>query len=147
MIGRMGVGPADDETPIELLIGRFYDRLWNAWDDRAVEEVLSADFRFRGSLGQETSGRDGWRAYRDLVRRGAPDFHNEVADLIVYGHRGAARLRFTGTHCGPLLGLAATGRTFAYDGAAFFGAQAGRLAEAWVIGDLEGLRRQLAGGS
>jgi steroid delta-isomerase-like uncharacterized protein len=118
----------------------------DAWDDQAVEEVLSDGFLFRGSLGQRTSGRDDWRAYRDQVRRGAPDFHNEVIDLVIDGDRAAARLRYTGTHRGPLLGLAGTGRAFAYEGAAFFRASSGQLVEAWVIGDLDGLRRQLSGG-
>lgn len=107
--------------------------------------MLAADFRFRGSLGEETSGREGWRAYRDQVRRAAPDFHNEVVDLLVSGERGAARLRYSGTHRGELLGLPATGRAFVYEGAAFFAAREGRLAEAWVIGDLDGLRRRLTG--
>ena len=137
--------PANDHAPAGLqeLIGQFYDRLWNAWDDRAVEVVLSEDFLFRGSLGEETYGREGWRTYRDQVRRGAPDFHNEIIQLVVAGDRGATRTRFTGTHHGPLLGIAGTGQRFAYDGAAFFRARSGELVEAWVLGDLDALRRQL----
>jgi predicted ester cyclase len=56
----------------------------------------------------------------------------------------AARLRYTGTHTGRLLGIPATGRRFEYAGAAFFVAARGRLTSAWVLGDLDGLRRQLA---
>jgi steroid delta-isomerase-like uncharacterized protein len=126
------------------LVSRFYERLWNAWDDAAVGTTLAPGFTFRGSLGRNTSGRDGWRAYRDLIRRGAPDFHNEVVDLVVGdGGRAAARLRYSGTHLGPLLGLAPTGRRFSYSGAAFFSADGGLLADAWVLGDLADLRRQL----
>jgi steroid delta-isomerase-like uncharacterized protein len=125
------------------LVQRFYDRLWNAWDDAAVESTLAEDFTFRGSLGQQTSGRDGWRAYRDKIRHGAPDFANEIVDLIVSGDRAAARLRYSGTHRGELLGVPASGRPFAYSGAAFFTAAGGLLTDAWVLGDLDDLRRQL----
>jgi steroid delta-isomerase-like uncharacterized protein len=125
------------------LVERFYERLWNGWDDAAVERTLTDDFTFRGTLGTETVGRDGWRGYRDVIRRGAPDFRNEIVDLVVDGDRAAARMRYTGTHQGPLLGLAATGRAFGYDGAAFFRARSGLLAHAWVLGDLDGLRRSL----
>jgi hypothetical protein len=59
------------------LVTRFYERLWNSWDDAEVDLVLGSDFVFRGSLGQTTRGRDGWRRYRDDVRASAPDFHNE----------------------------------------------------------------------
>ena len=125
------------------LVGRFYDQLWNLWDDAAVEQVLAADFAFRGSLGEQTTGRDEWRGYRDRIRRAAPDFHNEVVDLVAAGDRAAARLQYSGTHHGPLLGIAPTGRRFSYSGAAFFAAADDRLASAWVLGDLDQLRRQL----
>jgi predicted ester cyclase len=125
------------------LVTRFYHRLWNEWDDAAVEDILAANFVFRGSLGDQTTGRDGWRRYRDKIRSGAPDFSNEITDLVVEGHRAAARLLFRGTHSGPLLGLAPTGRRFGYAGAAFFTAAGDRLAEVWVLGDLTGLRTQL----
>jgi steroid delta-isomerase-like uncharacterized protein len=125
------------------LVRRFYDDLWNAWDDTAVPQVLHHDLRFRGSLGQETSGIEEWRAYRDGVRRSAPDFHNAIVDLVVARHRAAARLRWSGTHTGSLLGVPPTGRRFGYDGAAFFTVSDGLLAEVWVVGDLAALRAQL----
>jgi steroid delta-isomerase-like uncharacterized protein len=128
---------------IEVLVRRFYGDLWNRWDDTAVEQVLSEDFTFRGSMGTHTQGRDGWRGYRDAIRRGAPDFRNEITELITDGQRAAARLSYTGHHAGPLAGLAATGRRFEFTGAGFFTARDSRLASAWVLGDLDGLRRQL----
>jgi steroid delta-isomerase-like uncharacterized protein len=127
------------------LVHAFYDRLWNAWDDAAVDDVLAETFAFRGSLGTATVGRDEWRGYRDTIRSGSSDFHNEVVSLVVDGTNAAARLRYTGTHTGVLLGHPATGRAFAYDGAAFFTSDAGRLTSAWVLGDLTALTRQLAG--
>jgi predicted ester cyclase len=129
---------------IDVLIERFYGELWNRWDDSAVEDTLSPGFNFRGSLGQETTGRQGWRRYRDLIREGSADFHNEIVDLVSDGTRAAARLCFTGTHTGPLLGLPATQRRLEYAGAAFFAADEQWLTSAWVLGDLDALRRQLS---
>jgi steroid delta-isomerase-like uncharacterized protein len=134
----------DLSTTTRTLVQRFYDELWNQWDDQVVEDVLAGQFTFRGSLGQHTTGRDGWRGYRDTIREGAPDFHNEVVDLVVEGGRAAARLEYSGTHRGTLLGLAPTGRRFSYSGAAFFSMAEDRLAAAWVLGDLDSLRRQIA---
>jgi predicted ester cyclase len=91
-------------TDVAALVHRFYGELWNAWDDEVVADVLHPELRFRGSLGEETEGLAEWRAYRDGVRRGAPDFHNEVVDLVADGDRAAARLVWSGTHTGPLLG-------------------------------------------
>ena len=125
------------------LVQVFYDELWNAWNDARVDEVLDESFQFRGSLGQSTVGRDQWRSYRDSVRTASADFHNEVVTLVADDSQVAARLRYTGSHTGPLLGIPATDRHFEYAGAAFFLAARGRLVSAWVLGDLEGLRRQL----
>ncbi len=129
---------------IDDLINTFYRQLWNAWNDEMVEEILTAGFEFRGSLGQSTYGRDEWRAYRDAIRAGSADFRNTVVTLVSDGGRAAARLTYTGTHTGPLLGIPATGRSFEYAGAAFFTSDGDRLASAWVLGDVEGLRRQLS---
>jgi hypothetical protein len=37
---------------------RFYADAWNRWDDRAVDELLTTDFTFRGSLRDHAHGRD-----------------------------------------------------------------------------------------
>lgn len=128
---------------IERLVADFYGRAWNRWDDRIVEEILALDFAFRGSLGDAVHGRDGWRDYRDVVRAAVPEFHNEVVDLVVEGDRAAARLRYTGHQQGTLLGVPGCGGPIDYAGAAFFTAAGGMLVDAWVLGDLDALRRQL----
>ena len=131
----------------EELVRRFYDDAWNRWDDTVVDDLLAPTFTFRGSLGDEVQGRDGWRGYRDGIRGAVPDFHNEVVELVTAPDRAAARLRYTGHHHGVLLGIRGTGAAIEYAGAAFFRVAGGRLASAWVLGDLDGLRRQIEAAS
>lgn len=131
----------------EELVRRFYDEAWNRWDDAVVDELLAPDFSFRGSLGDEVRGPDGWRGYRDMVRAAVPDFHNEIVDLVAAPDRAAARLRYTGHHQGVLLGRRGAGAAVDYAGAAFFRCAGGRLTSAWVLGDLDGLRRQIEAAS
>lgn len=131
-------------TEIRRIVERFYLDAWNRWDDTAVPEILAPDFVFRGSLGEQVRGRDGWRGYRDRIRAAVPDFHNDIVDLVVEEeYRAAARLRYTGHHRGELLGVPGTGRRIDYAGAAFFTARNGLLTEAWVLGDLVTLRGQI----
>lgn len=130
-------------SPIARMIETFYEELWNRWNDSAVDTVLDTEFEFRGSLGQQTIGRNEWRMYRDQIRAGSADFRNDVVTLVCDDQQAAARLRYTGTHTGPLLGLPATHRRFEYAGAAFFVARDQLLLSAWVLGDLDGLRRHL----
>jgi steroid delta-isomerase-like uncharacterized protein len=128
---------------MEELVRRFYADIWNRWDEASVDELLTPEFVFRGSLGDEVRGRDGFRRYRDKVRAAFPDFDNEVIDIVVAPGRAAARLRYSGHHRGEILGVPPTGAFITYSGAAFFTAVDGRLGEAWVLGDLDRLRTQL----
>ncbi len=130
-------------TP-RTLVERFYAEIWNRGDEAVAREILDPDFRFRGSLGVAADDVDGFLAYVRSLRAALGDYRCIIDDLIVEGEsRAAARLTFTGLHHGPLLGVAATGRTLSWSGAAFFTCRAGRIAELWVLGDLDGLRRQL----
>ena len=78
------------------------------------------------------------------MREGSADFHNEIVELVCDGGLAALRLRCTGTHTGLLLGLPATQRRFEYECAALFTADDQWLTSAWILGDLDGLRRQLS---
>jgi steroid delta-isomerase-like uncharacterized protein len=129
----------------ERLVRQFYAQAWNRWDDTVVDTLLAEDFTFRGSLGDEVVGRDGWRGYRDRIRRAVPDFHNEIIDIVVAPGRVAVRLRYQGHHQGGLLGYAGEGQPFEYDGAAFFQCTDAHLVSAWVLGDIDRLREQLRG--
>lgn len=68
----------------------------------------------------------------------------EIAELVCEGPRAAARLWYTGTHTGMVVGLPATQRRSGYAGAAFFTADSRWLTSAWVLDDLDGLHSQLA---
>jgi steroid delta-isomerase-like uncharacterized protein len=125
------------------IIRRYYDEMWNRWNFDAADDLLAEGFSFRGSLGETTKGREGFRGYMRQVRGAFPDFHNTIDELMEEGDSIAARLTYRGTHRGELFGIAPTGRSIAYSGAAFFRMQDGKIAEGWVLGDLLGLLRQL----
>ena len=62
------------------------------------------------------------------------------------GDQGArlfdARLSYTGTHQGKLLGIAPTGKRFECAGAAIFMFSDGPIHDVWVLGDVDGLTQQ-----
>jgi len=126
------------------IVRRYYEELWNGWRLGLAEEFVAPGIRFRGSLGVEVEGREAFLGYVGMVRGAFPDFHNTVEELVAEGDGVAVRLTYRGTHLGELFGIPATGRKVTYTGAAFFRIDAGRIIEGWVLGDTEGLRRQLA---
>lgn len=50
------------------LVEQFYSRLWNKWDLAAIDELLSTDISFRGSLGHTKSGHAGFTEYVELIK-------------------------------------------------------------------------------
>ena len=127
----------------KILIERYYHQLWNLWDLGIVDDILAPDVLFHGSLGVAVEGVEGFRRYVQLVRDVFPDFHNTIEDLIAEDDRVAARLRYTGTHSGPLFGIAPTGKRIEYAGLALFHIKDDRIVSGFVLGDLNGLMRQL----
>jgi len=125
------------------LVQRFYHHVWNAHDLSAIAELLTEDFRFRGSLGRESAGIPAFAEYVDSVHQSLGDYRCEIEDLVSEGDRGFARMTFSGVHRGLLLGHRPTGKRVSWAGAALFHAKEGKLESLWVLGDLDSLRRQL----
>jgi steroid delta-isomerase-like uncharacterized protein len=129
-------------TPSDL-VERFYHVVWNKADEAEARKILAPDFRFRGSLGPELRGPGGFIAYMRTLRAALPDFICRIEDLIAMEDRVAARMSFIGTHRGRFFGVEATGREIKWNGAAFFRTSGESIVELWVLGDIEGVRRQL----
>jgi steroid delta-isomerase-like uncharacterized protein len=124
-------------------VRRFYDELWNQWNLDLADEVVAADVRFRGSLGTTLEGREAFKRYVAQVRAAFPDWHNQIDELIEAGPRVVARMTWSGTQRGELLGVPPTGRRVVYVGAAIFRVRDGVIQEAWVVGDTQELWRAL----
>ena len=130
---------------VETLVRRFYDELWNRFDETLIPVLLTEDVTVRGALGRHAVGHAAFADYLRLVRGAFPDFKQTMEEVVVdaVGGSAFARLRCRGTHRGTLLGLPATGRQVSYEAAARFETRAGRIADVWVLGDLHSLVRQI----
>jgi predicted ester cyclase len=139
-----------EPTPREL-VAQFYRDIWNqplrAARMPVIERLIEDDFVFRGSLGTERRGREGFAHYVDHIHAALADYRCDILDLVCEGPRAFARMHFSGIHRGELLGFAPCGRRVEWHGAALFDCHAGRIAELWVLGDLDALRAQLAKGT
>ncbi len=132
------------------LIERFYNEVWNTGDEMVAREILHTDFVFRGSLGPEHHGPDGFIEYLRAVRRSLPDFICNIQDIITEENRAVAKMEFVGTHGGEFYGVAATGKQIVWAGAAFFTTDGRQITDLWVLGDIDAVKRQLgvhSGGS
>jgi steroid delta-isomerase-like uncharacterized protein len=128
------------------LVRRYYEDLWNRWDLSLTDALLSPNLTFRGSLGTEVRGIRAFRRYARTVWLAFPDFHNQIDDMIAEGDRVVARLTYTGTHRGEILGFVPTGRRVEYTGIALFRIAAGKIVDVYVVADRLSLMQQLGPG-
>ncbi|MEH6527366.1 MAG: ester cyclase [Sneathiella sp.] len=132
-------------TPTQL-IERFYHELWNKPDEAVAFEILHADFRFRGSLGPERRGPEGFLDYLRSVRDALPDFICIIQDIVSENRQAVARMEFVGTHDGVFYEMFPTHKKITWAGAAFFKTDGAQITELWVLGDIDAIKQQLGTG-
>ena len=121
------------------LVADFYQRIWNAADRSALDQLLSADFVFRGSLGPELRGHVPFWDYVCNVRSALADYRCEILECVAEQHLAFAKMRFSGMHVANFRGYRPSGLPVHWHGAALFRFERDRIRELWVLGDLAGL--------
>jgi predicted ester cyclase len=133
-----------DLSARKALVRRFYEEIWNAGATSVVPEILASGVTFRGSLGAVRVGHVAFVDYVDDVLAALGDYRCDVDELVAEGDRVVARMTFSGIHRGSLLGVPPTGHRVSWAGAAFFTFTGDLIGDVWVLGDVDGLRSQLA---
>lgn len=130
-------------TREEKQVRKFYDVIWNQHDKQAIPEVLADKFVFRGSLGLEKTGHEGFSEYLDLINKALGNYTCQIIEIVCDTQRVFARMKFSGIHRSEFMGYTATGKHLAWEGAALFHFSEGLITNLWVLGDLKTLENQL----
>ncbi len=127
----------------KAIIRRMIEDVVNAGNVDAVDELLAPDFINHNPMPGGTPDRDGFKqAFRSL-HEAFSDLRAINSDLVAEGDRVVALRGFEGTHDGPFMGVAATGKHITLDGIAVFRVVDGRVSERWAVLDVMGLMTQL----
>ena len=126
------------------LVSSFYGRIWNAGERAALDELVTDDFRFQGSLGPAIIGRDAFWQIVTMVRTALSGYHCEILDCVSEETKAFARMQFSGTHVGPFRNHQPSGLQLAWAGAALFQFDGERIREIWVLSDTTALDAALA---
>jgi predicted ester cyclase len=121
------------------LVEDFYERIWNDGNLDAAAELLTPEFSFRGSLGNEMRGREAFKNYVRSVRVALADYQCEILSSVAEANRAFAKMCFSGRHVAAFRGYEPTGKFVRWLGAALFRFEGSMIAELWVLGDLAGL--------
>jgi predicted ester cyclase len=109
------------------LVRRFYREAIAERDPSACERLLAVDFVHNG----EPRGRAGQRQAVEYFLAAFPDLRHEIELILGEDDLVAAHQRWSGTHGGEFLGVAATGRPVKFSSTAILRVRDGLLAEAW----------------
>ena len=119
---------------------RVIDELLNRKNLAALDELVDPGFR-DGYTGFD---RERYGAFlRELVTA-FPDLEVEVEDVVGEEDTIVARLRLAGTHAGPFLGVAATGRHVSFASIGWVRFRDGRMVARWNVWDAHGVLERLS---
>ncbi len=124
-------------------VKKFYEVLWNTHNKDMIPTVLHSDLTFRGSLGQEKRGHDGFAEYMDMVHQALAEYQCVIEALVVEDCKAFARMTFSGIHRQHFMGFEPTGQRVSWSGCALFTFREEKISDIWVLGDLKGLEEQL----
>ena len=115
--------PAKSAARNKETVRRVYEECFNQGNTELLAELVAPEF----IGGQGERGPAGFAATIAGLRRGFPDIHFTVEDLIAEGERIAARWTWRGTHAGPFQGFAATHKPITNTGIVIFQLRDGQL--------------------
>ena len=129
-------------TNSKRLADRVWEELWHKGNLDRINDLFAPDF-VRHDPGRTLHGPEENRQFISGLRAAFPDLRVVVEDQIAEGDKVCVRYRFQGTHAGPFLGIAATGKQIAYTGILIYRIAGAKIAEQWTEFDLLGFLTQL----
>jgi steroid delta-isomerase-like uncharacterized protein len=128
-----------------VVLRRWFEEVWNQGREASVDELFSAEGVAHG-LGDSEADVHGpaeFKLFAAHIRGSIPDVRIEVGDMVCEGDRVAVRIVLRGTHTGPGLGVAPTGRKVSIQGVIIVRIADGQIVEGWNSYDQLGLLRQV----
>jgi predicted ester cyclase len=118
------------------VVRRLIEEGFSAGRLEVADEVIAADLVEHQDFGPDHApGAEGVKAVIRSLRRAFPDFRLAIEDVAVAGDTVWTRNVATGTHDGPFMGFAPTGRTMQIDVFDVLRVADGRIVEHWGVPD------------
>jgi steroid delta-isomerase-like uncharacterized protein len=125
----------------KALIREFFEQVWNQGDESAIARFIAEDAG--GNDPDFGMGREGFTRQWRQWQAAFSDLHFEIEEMVAEGDTVVARWTLTGTHTGPFLGLAPTGRAIRVGGMSMDHLRDGVLVSGFDGWDALGMRQQL----
>jgi steroid delta-isomerase-like uncharacterized protein len=128
----------------KALVRRWIEEGFNLHNPRLTGELLAADHVFHEASTGAVCGLEAiTKGFLVDWCAAFPDLHCVVESQVAEGDRVVTQWRWTGTHSGPFLGIASTGRSVNVESVLICRISQDRIAETWEVWDARGFFRQL----
>jgi steroid delta-isomerase-like uncharacterized protein len=107
------------------------------------EELFADDFVDHTPQPNTTPDKDGVRKLYHALRGAFPDFHADIHWQAADGNLVTTYKTYHGTHEGPFLGVAPTGRLIHFETVDVMRVREGKFTEHWGVANLFSLMQQL----
>lgn len=125
------------------LVNLMIEEIQNRKNIELVDTIFSGNFLNHTPLPGITSDRSGMRQLFSMTHAAFPDGVILIEDQISGDNKVWTRKSFSGTHTGPLRGMAATGNKVTYKVFDILKIEDGKITEHWNVFDQLSLLRQL----
>ena len=126
----------------KALIRRFLDEGYNKRNLTIADELLSPNLviSFFGSV---LKGPEGWKKLANVFLTAFPDIYVTIEETIAEGDKVVANWSCSGTHKGPLRGIAPTGKEVTWKGIAIYRIADNKIVEAEGLNDALSIMQQI----
>jgi steroid delta-isomerase-like uncharacterized protein len=129
----------------KFVVLRDYVEVWNQGKMEVAREIVSPDFQDHPPTRFFDVGRSGPESLIEAAssfRKGMPDLHDAVQQMVAEGDMVAYLGRISGTHRGEMFGFAPTGKRASVWGINFFRFENDKIVERWGQFDVLGMMQQ-----
>ena len=126
------------------IIQRYYEEVWNRGRLEVLDELLDPQYiNHTPSVPNPPPGPDGLKPIVAAIRKGFPDLHYEIKEIIVNDSMAVARVIMTGTQKDSLFDLPPTGKKITVNQINIEKIRNGRVVEHWLVTDELTMMKQL----
>jgi len=127
----------------KALVLRYWDEVWTAGGQDAIDELLAPDEVHHWGIGGDTTDTVAYGKRLALFLTAFPDIHFNVDVIAAQGDHVATRWTATATQTGEWQGVAPTGNHVTWSGTNIFRFACGQIAESWGEADHVSLLQQI----
>lgn len=132
------------ETHNKQLVERYFNEVWNKGNVDVLDSLLSPDYiNHTPSTPNPPKGAAGLKPIVNAIRKGFPDLHYAIQDMVVTPNRVVARVIMTGTQTDTLFGTPPTGKPVSVNQINMEEIVDGKIAEHWRVTDELTMMKQL----